>query len=529
MKQSFNEFLNLLKRAKTQDLQPHVMCMTGVIYSIYIFRNVELITKIYFTVKSIILNLKKITYVIFCFLKISSLVVVIIVTTETAVYPQSNPGTTPNDDTAADETTIPVPQESPEAKPDGDDNHPDVIDESLQNSPPEKNPNWKFNPRGKFSLYYYQLPVEKYSLTGSNKVLTADKKQLELSPELQYHNALTVRIDNQLELINGNFLKSPEFEYLHSYAQFNDLFHTGYDIKYSDDYLLRTNFSRAYVKYLHDDFTVIAGRQQIRFGSGRIWNVLDVLNPISPLSNADSTKGTDALRAEYYPGDMAELSIIIDPKRTNDNLNETDIDSTNVLLRGKTTISDTETALLLGRVANRVVAGADASTIFFGGLLRSAVLYSKPAGENFFIQAGGGYEYTFGFGLYFLSEYFYNQSGINYNSRMKNALAETALSGMTQKNYFLLANQFITFNKHYLSNVFAYDIFPLLRGEIFFIGDLQGRGLLMSPTIKFNALENLDLSLNIYSAKIFDGAPNSSDFSDMENNLNVNVYLSLYF
>ena len=59
-----------------------------------------------------------------------------------------------------------------------------------------------------------------------------------------------------------------------------------------------------------DYFTATIGRQQIRFGSGKLWNPLDILNPISPtfIEGGDDQKGTDAVKLDFFPDDKTEIS-----------------------------------------------------------------------------------------------------------------------------------------------------------------------------------------------------------------------------
>ena len=84
---------------------------------------------------------------------------------------------------------------------------------------------------------------------------------------------------------------------------------------------------------------MIFGRQQIRFGSGNLWNPLDVLNPISPLmvEGAEEQKGTDALRLNFYPTDSMEISFIYDMKLFNNKYADIKGDESNYVARVKAT------------------------------------------------------------------------------------------------------------------------------------------------------------------------------------------------
>jgi len=63
---------------------------------------------------------------------------------------------------------------------------------------------------------------------------------------------------------------------------------------------------RAYLSYRGEKTLLVAGKQRIPFGVGRIWNPIDVFNPIDATAiEPDEREGTDALRGEYSLGALA--------------------------------------------------------------------------------------------------------------------------------------------------------------------------------------------------------------------------------
>lgn len=348
------------------------------------------------------------------------------------------------------------------------------------------------------------------------KQLIADLKRIRLSPEINISNWLHIRIDYDNEIITGSYLRSPEFDGYWRPSEYNDLFDLSCEPHYDEDMYYRTKIHRAFIKLIVGDLTVTMGRQQVRFGSGRLWNPLDILNPISPtfVEGAEEQKGTDALRLEYYLTDRTEIAIVVDQKRikNEDDPQKLNSDNSNIISRLKTTVVETDIALLGGRVSRRNIGGTDISSILLDGILRGALLYSKPEEGRSFLQGSAGYEYNFSFGLYFLIEYFYNQNGLNFNEELREAYLNSLVFGMNEDNYYKLSNQFLTFNQHYCGLALGYDITSLLRAEIFTIYDFQGRGIFSNPSLKYNALENLDLSIGYMQSHIFNNASYDSDF-----------------
>jgi len=398
-----------------------------------------------------------------------------------------------------------------------------------------------FSFQGQFKNLLTYTETEEYSLYRSTpepdkkKRLIADLKRIRLSPEINLSDWLHLHVDYDNEIITGSYPESPEFDQYWRFSQHNDLMQPSCEPHYDEDLYYRTKLHRAFMKLTLGDLTITLGRQMIRFGSGRLWNPLDILNPISPtfVEGAEEQKGTDALRLEYYPTDKTEISLVLDQKRIDNEEDPKKLNSknSNIIGRLRGTVGETDIALLGGRVSRRGIGGIDISTIFLDGMLRGSVLYSHPDEEwgDPFYQGSAGYEYTFSFGLYFLLEYFYNQNGLNFNRQLRVAYRKSQIDRIDEENYYLLSNQFLTFNRHYGGLALGYDITSLLRAELFTIYDFQGKGLFYNPSLKYNAFENLDLLIGTMWSHIFKNAEHESDFEYLEQYGFFYASLSWYF
>lgn len=376
-----------------------------------------------------------------------------------------------------------------------------------------------FSLRGEFKELFTHLKTDQYSLTGKRKRLVADLKRIRLSPELKITEAFLLHIDYDNEIISGSYLKSIEFDNLWIPSDYNELFDLSWQPYYSKDLYYRTKLHRAYAKIIIKDLILTIGRQQIRFGSGRLWNPLDILNPISPIAieGATEQKGTDALRLEYYLNESTEIAIVYDQKsKDNKGIKKLTIKNSNVISRFKTTVYRTDFALMGGRVSRRNIVGSDIAAILFDGMVRGSLIYSDPEDGMSFFQGSGGYEYNFRIGLYFLLEYFYNQNGLNFNDNLKLAYAKSLISGIDEDTYHQLSNQFLTYNQHYIAIAIGYDITPLFRVDIFSIYDFQGKGLFITPNVKYNPLENIDINIGLMLGHLFKNSRYDSDFEHLD-------------
>lgn len=365
---------------------------------------------------------------------------------------------------------------------------------------------WDF----KFSGYVknilmYQEKSQFYTdvlLPPERKKMISDMNRFRLSPEINYSESITLHADMDFETVATNYNRTDEFDSLWKESDYNDIVKPSWEAFDTGDIYGRAEFQNLYAKGVAGKFTVTAGRQQVRFGSSRLWNPLDLMNPLSPLSieGSGEQKGTDALRIDWYPGESTEFTGVGAPKREDDSYGKIKGSSGNYIARLKTGVKEFDAALLVGYTAKRKNAGADFAAELNDGLLTGVILYSAPDRGKHYYQCGSGYEYTFASGVYFLVEYFYNSLPVNDDGELQAALYHYSAAGVDESNYYVLSNRIITYNRHYLSAAAGYDFFPLLRGELFTIYDFQGRGVFLNSSLKFNVMENLDVTLGVISA-----------------------------
>jgi hypothetical protein len=376
---------------------------------------------------------------------------------------------------------------------------------------------WNFKLNGYYKNLFMYHEVNRFQSDiyspAEKKKLISDMNRLRISPVINYSGNFILYADADFEAVRSNYNKTQHFDEYWRGSDYNDFMKLSREPYYSRELYCRAEFQNVYGKMSAGKFTGTAGRQQIRFGSSRLWNPLDLMNPVSPLlaEGSSEQKGTDAFRLDWYPGESTELTGVAAPRRENDDFSDITVESGNYIARLQTGVKEFDAALLAGHTAKRKNAGADFTAEFYDGLLSGVFLYSAPSDGEEFYQCGSGYEYTFSSGIYFLMEYFYNSLPVNDDAELQAALVSYALIGPDQSNYNTISNRIITYNSHYLSIAAGYDFFPLLRGELFSVYDFQGRGVFLNASLKFNAFENLDLKAGVITAFV-DEADRPSDF-----------------
>lgn len=73
---------------------------------------------------------------------------------------------------------------------------------------------------------------------------------------------------------------------------------------------------RGYMTYEGERSLIAAGRQRIPFGVGRVWNPVDIFNPIDVTSiEPDERKGTDSVRVEYSISDLTIIDATLSEEK----------------------------------------------------------------------------------------------------------------------------------------------------------------------------------------------------------------------
>lgn len=210
---------------------------------------------------------------------------------------------------------------------------------------------------------------------------------------------------------------------------------------------------RLFVKYEYEDYSVIAGRQAISWGSGRFWQPTDVFGAFSPIELEREFKpGIDAVKFDFFPTNESDLALTY----VFGNRDEEDYKDS-IALHFRTSFGqDSEITLLVSEIAGIQTGGGSFETGWLGiGWRAESVLIENKnsnTNDNFSIA---GLDYQFSDNLLFGFEYYYNTQG---------ATQENNLSLSAQQDSFISGQQ-----KHLSQNVLGIvvskTLTPLLNGN----------------------------------------------------------------
>ncbi len=308
----------------------------------------------------------------------------------------------------------------------------------------------------------------------------------------------------------GSFLDSVAFEVGDALGNrtWLDLDHT---LSSHDDGDLRHLLYRAFVRYESERVEVALGRQRIPLGRARLWNPIDLFNPIPPLAiEGDQRIGQDAGRARFRLAEGLWAGGIWSP--------QDDPDEHRGALRLELSRTEFDAALLAGRFGRDWVLGVDGATNLGGAAGRLEATWSDLETGPRIWQVVASVDFTFplGSGLYGLVEHFYNENLIEADTIARAALAlpRDALLELLAEAQVPLLDRLTTRVRHQTGVQVGYDLTPLLRADFLVLWDWRGASAALAPALSWSVRSDVSLSLG---AQLYLGSDPDSEYGDAAN------------
>ncbi|MBI5203148.1 MAG: hypothetical protein HY925_16275, partial [Elusimicrobia bacterium] len=289
---------------------------------------------------------------------------------------------------------------------------------------------------------YTRAPLSKRpywsDLTRIRAALEASHAVRESGPKLVAH------ADYDHEVRTGSFFYTPDYR-LSGLREPSSYFDMEQTISTGGSYLYRHRLYRAWAAVEAEDWTARFGRQRIAWGSGKIWNPTDVLNPFDPTSiERDERRGVDAVYARRGLGTLgqAEAAWALSDDWT----------GTDLLGRTRAHFGSSDVALMGGKVAGSTdswMAGGDFASNLWDGNFHGEWSYTQPGTRTSYWRGMLGYEYTLSttFPLtwlrevYVLGEYYRNGRGAADQTRYNPAALLTGREIALARDYAGLSLQ----------------------------------------------------------------------------------------
>ena len=251
--------------------------------------------------------------------------------------------------------------------------------------------------------------------------------------------------------------------------------------------VFNTIFDRAYLRYSAEKYQITLGRQRINWGVNLAWSPNDLFNAYSLLDfDYQERAGADALRFQYYTGDMSSIDLSIQP---GDGLNQSIIG-----FLWKFNKWERDFQILAGNYFDDFVIGyGSEGTIFDKFGFKREVSYFIPKNRNkkSVTSMSTLIDYFFKNGVYVNTSLLYNTNSEN-NNLQSDDLFQSIIGSISVKN--LMPSKWSYFFQ--VSGPFN----PALNGSLsaFYIQGIET--LVMAPTLTYEIEQNWEIMLLTQSA-----------------------------
>ena len=222
---------------------------------------------------------------------------------------------------------------------------------------------------------------------------------------------------------------------------------------------------RGTIEYSTDRHLLVAGRQRIPFGVGRIWNPIDIFNPIdSTALEPGERRGVDGIRYEYGLSPLAGIDLTLARNKASGRL------------KGFLGWGDLAVLTVINTAEDQVILGWEIE-----GELGTSGIEIRSEGGSFYDREADqfhteliiGAEYGFPSSLTLLVEYSYND--------------------------------FTTIDQ--LGMTLGYQLSTLLQANLLAILNLDDHSSLLAPTLSYSLSDEMTLEAGffLYSGKSGDG------------------------
>ncbi|MDD5629312.1 MAG: hypothetical protein PHU21_09620 [Elusimicrobia bacterium] len=318
------------------------------------------------------------------------------------------------------------------------------------------------------------------TLDGRPFFLNLDRARLTLEAKAAMFKA---HVDYDQEVYAGSFFRTTEYKTF-GLAGPETWLDLQQDIASSATSLWRQRLHRVWAGLETEHASLRFGRQRVAWGTGKLWNPTDVLNPYQPTAvERDERPGVDALYLRHGLGELSQAELAYAPQsRWPDSA---------LLARGRGNWRDFDFAAMGGKVTGSTsswIVGGDFAGNLWDGSLHGEWSYTDNEVQRPYWRGLIGYEYSFGSEPKWrwlkdssaLVEYYHNGRGSAAPSRYDRSA--------------LCAGKEVVLAKDYAGLTFSKDLHPLLKLDVLFLGNLDDGSQLFSPTLQYNPLSNLYLT-----------------------------------
>ncbi len=255
-----------------------------------------------------------------------------------------------------------------------------------------------------------------------------------------------------------------------------------------------TQLDRAYIDLYFPGFDITVGKQRVAMGVSYLWAPLDLFNRVNIFDPAEEKPGVNAIKAYIPIGKTSSLTGVFSPE---DNFN-----SSKSGLRAQTQFAGIDAALTLihwGR-QNQTIYGIDLRGENFIGWWVEGGYFSSPGEKNMKLVVGFDYTFPFKTGIYWLNEFFYDESGEK----------DSAQYDFDR----LLTGESFTLAREYYFSSLRFPITGFLSLSTTYIGNWTDGSFILSPGLNYEITQNATLTSGIFFLRGTEGGEFNREGAD---------------
>lgn len=290
----------------------------------------------------------------------------------------------------------------------------------------------------------------------------------EVKPELENKNIYQSSDDNSIDYNRVRFtatVKDDSYENFYGKVIVDNENYNDFNGENNNT----TDFYRYYLSYQGENSIVTVGLQRVPFGVGRVWNPVDVFNPINSFSiDSSEREGVKAARVEYFINDLSGFDVVAGEEK--------------VGFRLKGFLEYGDFGIIGVKDEEKKVLGA-----IFDGEIPDIGIGTRIEGGQFFLEEGDT-EYT---DFIIGADYGFENSLIAVLEYRNNSL----------------------YKREYGAATLSYTFSPLFTGNFIHIASLEDGSSFSSPVVSYSVSDDSTFKIGamVYSGDATDEFGHRSD------------------
>jgi len=251
-------------------------------------------------------------------------------------------------------------------------------------------------------------------------------------------------------------------------------------------------FDRLAVRYSHSRWSITAGREAVSWGSGLVFQPLDLFNPFAPTTvDTDYKAGDDLLLLERLADDGSDLQLLAVARRNQDGDFSGTVSSVAAKWHGFVRAGELE--LLVAKHYRDQVYGLTVRWPVGGAMLRSDLAATRLDGGSWKVSGVLNVDYSLVLGgrnLYLFGEYFHNAFGVSELPESPLAYPEPLVARLARGELFNLM-------RDYLAAGVTIEWHPLWNHVTTVIANQNDGSVLLQSQISYQPGDNQQVDVGV--------------------------------